>query len=75
MWLNEQEVLLWEKEGLRKIRRSYLPATHTYEFTFERTDLYCPYCGTKDVWVDQSAGDYYVGPAYRCQCGETFYLP
>ena len=58
------------------IRRSYPPATHTYDFRFEKTALYCPHCGAHDVWREDSPGDYYVGPEHRCgACGEDFNLP
>lgn len=33
----------------------------------ERTDLYCPHCGTKGVLQEQGAGDYYVGENFYCQ--------
>lgn len=33
---------------------------------------FCPCCGEQQVWVEDSAGDYYVGPTYLCvACGAT----
>ncbi len=45
--------------------------THTYTRTDVRSpETYCPKCGKQEVWVEDSEGDYYVGPSYFCDaCG------
>lgn len=49
---------------------------HSYVFTYEKTDLYCPSCGKQKVWVEQGSGDYYVGAEYVCtSCTASFHLP
>ena len=76
MKLLGSETLLEELPGVITLRRSYLPAKHTYDFTFLQTSLFCPKCGERDVWDEDSAGDYYVGSEHRCgSCGYEFYLP
>lgn len=52
-------------------------AGHSYEETWELSgELFCPHCGKRDVWVEQSGGDYYVGQQHLCsECRWTFYLP
>ena len=74
--LKDCETLLSEKPGEFVIRRSYLPSTHTYDFRFVSSDLFCPRCGANNVWIEGSEGDYYVGPEHRCgDCEHDFYLP
>lgn len=41
--------------------------THTYKQSVSPTTLYCPACGKQDVWKDDGAGDYYVGPTFYCR--------
>lgn len=44
--------------------------------TFELTKYYCANCGKKEVWSDNSAGDYYEGPTFLCtSCENAFTLP
>lgn len=40
------------------------------------TELYCPNCGKRDVWVEDGDGDYYAGPDYGCKaCNHCFNMP
>jgi hypothetical protein len=40
------------------------------------TKLYCPFCGTPGITMDDGPGDYYEGPAFQCaSCEERFTLP
>lgn len=49
---------------------------HTYKFKYELSDLFCPNCGQRTVWVEQSVGDYYEGPNHLCRkCNYKFSLP
>ena len=42
---------------------------------WERTDLFCPFCGEHSVVREPGEGDYYVGPAHRCTaCDSDFHL-
>lgn len=51
-------------------------AGHSYDETWVPTDYHCPRCAAKDVWVEQSEGDYYQGPSHLCRkCGASFALP
>lgn len=76
MKLRDDEVLLSRKSGEIIVRRSYLPAKHTYDFKFLSSDLFCPECGANNVWIEDSPGDYYVGAEHRCgDCTSEFYLP
>lgn len=46
---------------------------HSYEESYEKTELYCPGCGTKGLWDELDAGDYYVGENFVCvACGSVF---
>ena len=73
MKLRENETLVKTLSGDVKVRRSYLPAKHTYEFRFQISELFCPECGKQDVWIEDSPGDFYVGPEHRCgSCGNEF---
>lgn len=50
--------------------------SHKYEECWEESDLYCPKCGLKSVYVECGAGDYYDGNKHICiNCESTFYLP
>jgi hypothetical protein len=50
--------------------------SHSYDETWEHTDLHCLRCGEKDLWRDEGPGDYYAGPQHLCaSCGATFHLP
>ena len=45
---------------------------HSYEETWEKTDSFCPVCGIRNVWVQDSDGDYYQGPEFMCaSCGAS----
>jgi len=47
--------------------------THHYWREYLKCDLFCPSCGKKDVWEEQSEGDYYCGPDFICvACGAKF---
>lgn len=42
-------------------------------YQYEKNDLYCPNCGTKNIWEEQGLGDYYVGTVNLCtQCESEF---
>lgn len=41
-------------------------STHHYFHTVKKTKLYCPSCGKRTVWVDESSDDYYLGSNYYC---------
>jgi hypothetical protein len=48
-------------------------AGHSYQETWELTDLFCPQCGSKTIWHEVSPGDYYVGEQHLClSCHVTF---
>ena len=50
--------------------------SHEYTESWERTELFCPACGKREVHEEQSKGDYYVGVQFLCaSCGASFYLP
>lgn len=43
---------------------------------YKQTNLYCPECGKQTVYVENSEGDYYVGPTHLCvSCDSNFTLP
>ncbi len=51
------------------------PSGHAYEKQYKKTELFCCFCATKDVWENQDGGDYYVGADYLCNhCGACLYL-
>jgi len=51
-------------------------AGHTYQETWHQTDFFCPLCGLRKVWDEDSAGDYYLGTTLTCAaCGGTFHFP
>ena len=46
---------------------------HSYQETWRKGDLRCPWCGLKCVWEEQFGGDYYCGPSFMCSsCGAEF---
>jgi len=49
------------------INRITPKGTHTYELSVSPVAMYCPHCGQQDVWKDDGAGDYYVGPTHYCR--------
>lgn len=52
-----------------------LRSFHRNEWWF-KTQLFCPICGKRNVWEEDSAGDYYAGPAILClDCGGTMQHP
>ena len=47
-----------------------------YSEELEKTELFCPNCGKKGVWVEKNEGDFYNGPNYVCiECNYVFSLP
>lgn len=55
---------------------NHYKAGHSYEETWETTDVYCPDCGKQSVWHDCGGGDYYVDEEHICiACAYTFHLP
>jgi len=72
----DDEEVLESTDHRVKIRRKYA-AGHSYDFDYELTALYCPYCGTQHVWAEPwHRGDYYAGPSRRCgECRREFHLP
>lgn len=47
--------------------------THKSEAYLEDTNIHCPSCGVKNVKVENTEGDYYVGPEYYClSCRYSF---
>lgn len=53
-----------------KILNEY-PGSHHYIEEYEKCDLFCPACGKKSVWEEQSPGDYDCGPQYICAACES----
>ena len=52
-----------------------LKGYHCAEDWFE-TDYFCPICGKRAVWEEDSPGGYYTGPAIMCgECGATMQHP
>ena len=50
--------------------------SHHYFQEYEKSELYCPNCGKKEVWEEQGFGDYYKGNKYVCtDCGFMFTMP
>ncbi len=48
---------------------------HSYQETWIPDDCRCPECGEKNVWCDESPGDYYLGPKYLClSCRSEFHI-
>ncbi len=51
-------------------------AGHSYLERWIPTTYFCPGCGSREVWMRNDGGDYYVGEQYLCwRCGGDFYLP
>lgn len=48
-----------------KVLNEY-PGCHHYWNNFEKSEYYCPNCGTKEVWQEQGSGDYYLGEEWLC---------
>jgi len=47
--------------------------SHKYGETWKKVELFCPNCGTRNVWEEQSGGDYYVGCELACTaCANHF---
>jgi hypothetical protein len=47
---------------------------HTIQMSFVPADVRCITCGESEVWVEDSNGDYYLGPEHFCKsCGSAFY--
>ena len=52
---------------------TYYSKDNVYSQPCDKTDLFCPGCGTQAVYVAQGDGDYYAGPEYYCVgCGGQF---
>ncbi len=49
---------------VEKVSTNY--GTHSYEYDYEKTELYCPHCGKQEVWEEAGGGDYYLGVDYLC---------
>lgn len=46
------------------------------EETWQESDFFCPSCGSKEVWEEVGAGDFYVGNQHICtSCNSTFLIP
>ncbi|GAB3797318.1 hypothetical protein [Virgibacillus kimchii] len=46
---------------------------HTIEFSYTKSNMYCPSCGRQSVWSEESEGDFYCGPDYACShCKASF---
>lgn len=47
---------------------------HSIDFNYKKDEtVHCLSCGKKEVWAEQSEGDYYAGPNYVCtHCNATF---
>lgn len=39
---------------------------HHYMDEYQKCDLFCPNCGVRSVWQEQSPGDYYFGENFIC---------
>ena len=51
-------------------------AGHSYDESWEKTDLHCCLCGKKNVWVELGLGDFYNGLSYLCgDCGASYCHP
>lgn len=51
-----------------KIQVKYNWGIHYSEY--EKSDFFCNQCGSKEVWEEQSEGDYYMGSTVFCsKCG------
>lgn len=53
------------------------PSYHYIE-EYKLTDYFCPNCGSKNVWEEDSEGDFYVGPSLvctKCRCQFTMQGP
>lgn len=48
-----------------KVLNEY-PGSHHYYQNYEKTDCFCPNCGSQEVWQEQGAGDYYLGEQWLC---------
>ena len=49
---------------------------HTIKSTFVLSDLHCPHCGKRSVWIEEGAGDFYEGSTHLCRnCRSHFSLP
>jgi predicted RNA-binding Zn-ribbon protein involved in translation (DUF1610 family) len=49
---------------------------HQYHYEYAKSAYFCPNCGSEEVWVEQSDGDYYQGPNHVCtSCTALFTLP
>ena len=51
-----------------KTKQMTIDYSPIYELTttLEQTELFCPLCGNKDVWVETTSHDYYMGSEYYC---------
>lgn len=42
------------------------PAGHSRTEKWSPTELFCPFCGKRNVWAEDGDGDYYTGVEYIC---------
>jgi len=40
--------------------------SHKYRERWQHIQMYCPNCGKRAVWQEDSTGDYYFGERYLC---------
>lgn len=51
-------------------------AGHSYDFDYKKEVMFCPNCGKREIWVECSDGDYYMGPQHVCSnCDFSFCMP
>ncbi len=56
----------------KKISIKY-PLGHSYNETYCKDSIHCPFCGKQEVWLEQGDGDYYYGSTEVClDCGQQF---
>lgn len=53
-----------------KVLNEY-PDSHHYWEKYEKSDYFCPCCGSKELWEEQGSGDYYLGVDYVCTNCDT----
>ncbi len=46
---------------------------HHYIDEYKKCDFFCPNCGLKEVWQEQSSGDYYVGEDLICTACKHYF--
>lgn len=77
MFLNPEK---WKRDAEARLVGQPDIREEILEFGHE-TELYCPGCGKKGLWVEAGDGDYYQGPLHWCPpersdgCGEFWSIP